>query len=363
MQKKRPLLTVSIPTWNRGAYIKGAISSIVAEVERYGLQDEVEVLVSDNGSEDDTESICRGQQSRHPYVRYVRNERNMGLRFNILRSMREAAGRYCILLGDDDRLSEGSLAKIVAKLAEVGPVAALFVQQAGTNFAFADIGEDTALGLEEIAGKYFWDAGNAGIFVIDADAARRFIDERGFEFFNEMWPQTQLLCLCIAAAERPALVTTIKAADSELHESVSIYSGHYWWKAGFADLLLAAHDLRPILGDGFWRAASGYMYPRMTSAVNDVMFYSSLVDDPEQRRKTAASIRSVLPLLPWNLRLKALALWAHVALPRAVAGPLYRARLRLFYGRSVIAADDERARREAEKRVRSEAERGVRELV
>lgn len=363
MQKKRPLLTVSIPTWNRGGYIKGAIGSIVAEAERYGLQDEVEVLVSDNGSEDDTESICREQQSRHPYVRYVRNERNMGLRFNILRSMREAAGEYCILLGDDDRLAEGSLARIVAKLTDVGPVAALFVQQAGTNFAFADIDEDTPLGLEEIAGRYFWDAGNAGIFVIDADAARRFIDERGFEFFNELWPQTQLLCLCIAADKRPALVTTIKAVDSELHESVSIYSGHYWWKAGFADLLLAAHDLKPVLGERFWRAASGYMYPRMGGVVNDVMFFSSLVDTPEQRRKTAASIRSVLPLLPWGLRLKALALLAHVSLPRAAAGPLYRARLRLLYGRSVSAAGDERARKEAEKRRRSAAGTGVRELV
>ena len=363
MQKKKPLLTVSIPTWNRGKYVRDAIDSIVSETEKYGLQDEVEILVSDNGSDDDTQAVASERQLRYPYVRYLRNERNMGLRFNILRSMREAGGDYCLLLGDDDRLVGGSLAKIVEKLREVGTVAAMFVQQAGSNFAFADIDEDTFLSPQEIFGRYFWDMGNAGVFIVNAAAARSIIDERGFEFFSHTWPQTQILCLSLAADRRPALVTTIKAADSKLHDSLSIYSGNYLWRAAFADLLLAAHDLRPTLGDEFWRAASAYMYPRMSGIVNDVMFYGCLVDTEEQRRKAAESIRDVLPLLPWGLRLKALLLWAHVGLPRAAVAPLYRARLRLLYGPSVIRAGDERARKEMEKRRLSVGEQGVRELV
>lgn len=362
-RKHNPLLTVGIPTWNRAAYLAEGVDSLIAEIEKHRLHDEIEILVSDNASEDRTQAIAQERTERFSYVRYLRNDRNRGVKYNILQVMRMAEGKYFMMLGDDDRIVDGSLAKIVEKLRGSDAVTAMFVQQAGHNYAFPDIDKDTFLSFEEIFSRYFYNIGNAGVFIINTASTRSVIDEYGIEFFSETWPQTQVLCLSLAAEKRPSVVTTIKAVDSNLHTALSVYSGYYLWRTAFADLLSAARDLRPMLGEEFWQVVSRSLYPRMSGIVNDVLFYSSLVDTEEQRRKTAVSIRHLIPLLPWSLRFKALILWMHVGLPRSLMSPFYRARILLRYGRSVIKTADERAGKEREKRELALRERAVRELV
>lgn len=355
------VLTVGIPTWNRAAYLAEGVDALAAEIERHGLRREVEILISDNGSDDGTRAAGEERAARHPFVRYSRNERNRGVKYNFLHTMRSAAGAYCMILGDDDRLAEGSLAAIVGRLRAEADVPVMLVQSAGAARAFQGLAGEPRPAPAEVYGKYFYDIGNTGLFVLNSRDAREIIGRHGIEFFNDIWPQTQIMALGLAGEGRAALYSPIEAVDSNMHEALTVYSSYYLWHLAFAELFSAARDLRPILGDEFWRTVSGYLCAQLKGRVNDILFYASLVDTDEQRSKTAASIRRLLPLLPRGARRDALLLWLHAAPPRPLVAALYRARISLRYGRAVIGNVEGRARAQVEKREAARKESAVRE--
>ena len=95
------LLTIAIPTYNRKNLLKRALDSIVPQ-----LNSKVEILVSDNASDDGTDKMIA---EAYPMVRYIKNEVNVGADNNFLQCYREAKGKYVILLGSDDRLADGAI--------------------------------------------------------------------------------------------------------------------------------------------------------------------------------------------------------------------------------------------------------------
>jgi glycosyltransferase involved in cell wall biosynthesis len=362
-QRPQPVLTISIPTWNRAEYLRDAIDTLVADIERHGLTREVEIFVSDNGSEDGTQAVVEERMAQYSYVRYVRNERNLGVRFNVLQSLRMAEGEYCMFLGDDDRLVAGSLPVVVERLRANRGVPALFIQQAGDNNMFRDIAADTFLSFEDICHGYFYDIGNAGIFIVGAERARAAIEKYGVEFFSNTWPQTQVVCLSLAGEPRPCLISPIKAVNSDLHSSLTVYSGLYIWRTAFADLLLAARDMAPVIGRSLWEKVGQSLAQRLKSLVTEVQFYGAFLDTKEQRRETAASIRGVLGLLPWKARVTASLLWATFMLPQSQAAALYRARVRLRHGDDGLKFLDSQVREQVDKRRLARTGLSVRESV
>lgn len=82
-----------IPTYNSALYLASAVDSVLAQT----LQ-EIEVVVIDDGSADETESLMRGYGSR---VRYFR-QRNGGVAVARNRGIRESRGRYVAFLDADD---------------------------------------------------------------------------------------------------------------------------------------------------------------------------------------------------------------------------------------------------------------------
>ena len=96
------LLTIAIPTYNRKNLLKRALESIISQ-----LNSRIEVLVSDNASDDGTDEMMA---EYFPMIRYIKNETNMGADYNFLQCYREARGKYVILLGSDDRFADGALA-------------------------------------------------------------------------------------------------------------------------------------------------------------------------------------------------------------------------------------------------------------
>lgn len=95
------LLTIAIPTYNRKKLLKRAIESIIPQ-----LNSKVEVLVSDNASDDGTDEMMT---ELFPMVRYIKNTKNMGVDCNFLQCYRKARGKYVILLGSDDRFADDAL--------------------------------------------------------------------------------------------------------------------------------------------------------------------------------------------------------------------------------------------------------------
>jgi abequosyltransferase len=124
----RPLLTIAIPTYNRRerlALLLGMLEPQIAEL----LQ--VELLISDNASDDGTEELVRGAIAEGLRCRYLRNPENYDADPNFLQCYEQAAGTYVWIFGDDDVLFPGSLETILQRLKE--PVDIVYMAPFGFN--------------------------------------------------------------------------------------------------------------------------------------------------------------------------------------------------------------------------------------
>lgn len=111
------LLSICIPTYNRADYLAQTLESILAQAT-----EQVEIVISDNASTDHTEEVVRGYQERFERLTYARQTENVGRDRNYLKSVALAKGKYCWLLGDDDLLTDGSIAHLLPYLlSEVPP--------------------------------------------------------------------------------------------------------------------------------------------------------------------------------------------------------------------------------------------------
>jgi glycosyltransferase involved in cell wall biosynthesis len=106
------LVTIGIPTYNRSRFLIHALTSAVE-------QDwpELEVIVSDNASSDDTRAVCEPFLARYPFVRYTRHVSNIGAFRNFASVRERARGEYFMWLSDDDWLDRNYLPRCVELLA------------------------------------------------------------------------------------------------------------------------------------------------------------------------------------------------------------------------------------------------------
>ncbi|MDR0734197.1 MAG: glycosyltransferase family 2 protein [Elusimicrobiota bacterium] len=102
-----PLLSVCIPTYNRAAYLSVLLDSIYVQ-----KRDDVEIVVSDNASTDNTREIVK----KYPGIIYHRSGKNLGFDANVLKVVSLANGKYCWLVGDDDALANGAIDYILKNI-------------------------------------------------------------------------------------------------------------------------------------------------------------------------------------------------------------------------------------------------------
>ena len=100
MDSKKPLLSIFIPTYN-GA--DSCLDLVLASATRIANQyDDIEIIVSDNCSTDETQQLCLRYKSNCPKLEYYRNTENIGFNFNMLKVSEYAKGEYAWIIGDDD---------------------------------------------------------------------------------------------------------------------------------------------------------------------------------------------------------------------------------------------------------------------
>jgi abequosyltransferase len=114
---KEVLLSICIPTFNRAVYIEQLLASISCQL---GFDPAVvEICVSDNASSDDTERVVSKFKSLHCIKTvYSRNSYNIGPDANFLKVVEIASGAYCWIVGSDDALLPGSIAKVLQQVSE-----------------------------------------------------------------------------------------------------------------------------------------------------------------------------------------------------------------------------------------------------
>jgi glycosyltransferase involved in cell wall biosynthesis len=111
-----PRVTIAIPTYNRaGKTLPATLRSALDQT-----YPNTEIIVSDNCSTDDTESVVRQFGSS---IEYVRQSQNLGLNGNLNQCIERASGDYVLLLHDDDLIDPDfveSCITVVAGSASVG---------------------------------------------------------------------------------------------------------------------------------------------------------------------------------------------------------------------------------------------------
>ncbi len=106
-----PRLSICIATYNRADVIGQTLDSIISQIRQ-----EVEIVVADGASTDDTAVVVQRYQDQCPSLRYYRLPVKGGVDRDYCHAVSSATGEYCWLLTDDDIIKPGAINKILELL-------------------------------------------------------------------------------------------------------------------------------------------------------------------------------------------------------------------------------------------------------
>lgn len=101
-------LSICIATLNRAAFLGETLDTILSQAT-----DEVEVVIVDGASTDNTSEVVQSAQARYGRVRYLRLEKKGGVDQDYCRAAEMAVGEYLWLFTDDDLLKPGAVAAVL----------------------------------------------------------------------------------------------------------------------------------------------------------------------------------------------------------------------------------------------------------
>jgi GT2 family glycosyltransferase len=106
--RKSPLVSICIPTYNGSAFLHKCLESALGQT-----QPDVEVVVVDDASTDETPAIVADYARRDPRIRLYRNPVNLGLSKNRTQCVDLARGEWIKFLFQDDYLEPECLQKML----------------------------------------------------------------------------------------------------------------------------------------------------------------------------------------------------------------------------------------------------------
>jgi glycosyltransferase involved in cell wall biosynthesis len=117
--RTNPKVSIGIPTFKGEKRILRALESVFIQDYK-----NVEIIISDNCSDDNTEELIHALNIRHPEIRFFRQTNNIGIIPNFAFTQAQATGKYFMWLADDDALEPGCIKKYV-RFMEANPDYAL----------------------------------------------------------------------------------------------------------------------------------------------------------------------------------------------------------------------------------------------
>jgi len=139
--KRVPLVTIVIPTYNYGKYICEAIDSVLTS--SFPME-EVEIVVVDDGSTDDTAQVVKRYQNKVTYI----FQENSGKAQATREAIENSCGRYILNLDADDLFLPNKIQEVV-NIFESDPD----IVHVGHPALFWNVDGDTRI-VEKIPNKY-----------------------------------------------------------------------------------------------------------------------------------------------------------------------------------------------------------------
>ncbi len=283
-----PLLSITIPTWNRASFLHEQLSMLTGQITNYSLTNKVQIVIADNGSDDNTFEIVFDFISRYSYITYFNNKINKGARYNLIKALELAKGKYCIFLGDDDRYKNDGLLKMISCLEENKNVDAVFDTYLFKNNHFEN---QSFVSLVEILLNFYYFIGNAGLFIIRTTLIHQNIIKYGYNYFSMSWPQTQLIILSLdKSTSEKILLSSLNLFSESIHDKLMMYNSYYLLRGLYFDLADAIEDIKSEIHIDCYNAARQYLKNHIIQNTFNILQCGVFVDRKEQRNKTISYI-------------------------------------------------------------------------
>jgi len=104
-------LSICLATYNRGKFIGETLDSILGQ-----MRPNVELVVVDGASPDNTAEVMAKYALRYPQIRYHREPENSGVDKDYDKAVGHARGEYCWLMTDDDLLQPHAIERVLVAL-------------------------------------------------------------------------------------------------------------------------------------------------------------------------------------------------------------------------------------------------------
>ena len=109
-------MSIIVPAYNEAASILGTLDNVSAAVDATGL--EAEVLVIDDGSDDDTAALVTANAARFPGMRLIENGRNLGFGATYRNGVAAAAGEYIVMVHGDNAWGAATLSDLFSRVGQ-----------------------------------------------------------------------------------------------------------------------------------------------------------------------------------------------------------------------------------------------------
>ena len=151
------ILTIVIPTYNMQDYLRRCLDSLIVPEEQ---MKQLEVLVINDGSKDNSSAIAHEYQDKYPDTFRVIDKENGNYGSCVNRGLKEATGKYIKILDADDWFDTKAFIQFIIKLQIVDADLIL------TNFDIINISDNTkkCVSLEKLKENEKYDLDSVGIF-------------------------------------------------------------------------------------------------------------------------------------------------------------------------------------------------------
>jgi abequosyltransferase len=127
------LLAVCIPTYNRSKYLKGLLENISLELEKYDNFNDIQIIIVDGHSDDDTEEMINAFKIRCE-LKYYRRQAKEGIDKDIIKCVQLSDAEYCWLFSDDDRFTDGAISYLLGVLRKDHELSGCFCNRVSFDF-------------------------------------------------------------------------------------------------------------------------------------------------------------------------------------------------------------------------------------
>jgi glycosyltransferase involved in cell wall biosynthesis len=236
------ILSICIPTYNRIKYLKVLLNSLVLQINEANLNDNIEIIISNNNSDDGTLEFLESFKKEHSTIRIEtnHNENNIGVVKNIIKLVTLSKAKFWYFIGDDDYIPAGILGLIVEDLNINQNIPVHIFNQLNNQV----INQSKEVSITNAAKNFFYYLGNA-VTICDTKLTKQIINEEYDEVVKTCWPQTYIYFRVaqISKIVKPFYLSTLTIFNSQAKNNNNLISAHYIFNSIFLNLYLLNNSL------------------------------------------------------------------------------------------------------------------------